>query len=136
MNTALTAADGVESMPLLLRRVVETLPRFAYQFAHEASLHEGIAQVLTEAGVAFERERVAGPQDRFDFYLPPGIVIEAKVKGSFPEALRQIDRYAARDDVLAVVLVSSRMWAKGQTVMPATLRGKPARIVYLRGASF
>ncbi len=119
---------------MLLRRVVETLPRFTYLFGAEAALHDGIAQVLRGAGVEFEREHVAGPKDRFDFLLPGGIVIEAKVAGSMPEALRQCLRYVERTDVSAVVLVASRAWAKGSHTR--SFSGKSIHIVHLRGAAF
>lgn len=120
---------------LLLRCVVETLPRYRYRFSDEISLHEGIAQVLTDAKIPFDREYVAGPQDRFDFLIPPGIVIEAKIKGSLASAAHQIDRYAARDDVAAIVLATTRFWAGSARLVP-TLRGKPLRMVRLLGASF
>lgn len=129
--------DLAPSAPMLLRTVVELLPRFSYRFSSEMDLHAGMAQVLTSHGVEFERERVAGPKDRFDFYLPPGIVIEAKVKGSFPEALRQVQRYAERDDVQAVVLATSRFWGRTPALRPnAKLGGKPFHMITLRGASF
>jgi len=122
---------------LLLRAVTTLLPRFTYRFGDEVALHKGMAQVMTEAGLEFEHERVAGPKDRFDFYLPPGIVIEAKVKGSLSPALAQCDRYAARDDVLAVVLVTTRQWGRTRALKhDAALHGKPFRILTLSGASF
>jgi hypothetical protein len=120
---------------LILRSVVETLPRFAYRFANEIALHEAMAEVLTAAGIAFEREVVAGPKDRFDFLVAPGIVIEAKINGSLSQALGQIDRYAARADVTAVVLVTTRFWGRGGAAVDQ-LHGKPVRIIKLTGASF
>lgn len=119
---------------MLLRRLVELLPRFSYRFADEIGLHEGIAQVLSNAGIAFEREHVGGPQDRFDFLIPVGIVIEVKTKGSLSEALRQIARYAARPDVAAVILVTTRFWGAG--CLPAAIHGKPIHMVKLRGGAF
>lgn len=120
---------------MILRSVVETLPRFAYRFANEVTLHEGMAQVLTAAGIAFQHEVVAGPKDRFDFLVAPGIVIEAKIKGSLAKALAQIDRYAARTDVTAVVLVTTRFWGSTGAHVDQ-LHGKPVRIIKLTGASF
>lgn len=120
--------------PMLLRRVVELLPRFAYRFSCEAVLHKGMAQVLTDAGIEFQHEFVAGPRDRFDFLLPGGIVIEAKVRGSMSEALTQLRRYAARDDVLAVVIVTTRYWGRAKLV--DKLNGKPIRMVKLQGDAF
>jgi hypothetical protein len=120
---------------MILRRVIETLPRFAYRFADEVALHEALAGVLTSAGITFEREVVAGPRDRFDFLVAPGIVVEAKIKGSLSKALAQVGRYAARDDVAAVVLVTTRFWGAEKTGMQ-TIHGKPVHIVKLQGASF
>ncbi|MEG0884907.1 MAG: hypothetical protein RSH52_27100 [Janthinobacterium sp.] len=120
---------------MILRSVAETLPRFAYRFANEVALHEGMAQVLTDAGIEFQREVVAGPKDRFDFLVAPGIVIEAKIKGSLSQALTQIARYAARPDVTAVVLVTTRFWGNAGAKVDQ-LHGKPLRIIKLTGASF
>lgn len=121
-------------LQLILRKVVNTLPAFSYRFGSEVELHRGMADVLRDAGVPFQREFVAGPQDRFDFLVPPGIVIEAKIKGSISEAGRQVARYAQREDVAAVVLVTTRYW--GSTKLVDTFNGKPVRLVKLRGDSF
>lgn len=118
----------------LLDRVVAELPRFAYRFTSEVELHRGIAQVLQQAGIAFRHEHVAGPRDRFDFLLPPGIVIEAKTKGSLAQALAQVNRYAAREDVQAVVLVAARFW--GDRIADTVLHDKPIRVVKLKGRAF
>lgn len=123
------------SSAMMLRRVVETLPRFAYRFADEVGLHEAIAGVLADAQIEFQREVVAGPRDRYDFLVAPGIVIEAKIKGSLSKALTQVDRYAARADVTAVVLITTRFWASAGADVK-TLQGKPVHIIKLQGASF
>lgn len=119
---------------ILLRSIVETLPRYRYRFADEAQLQAGIADVLVQAGIPFEREHVAGPRDRFDFLVPGGIVIEAKTQGSLSQALSQVRRYAARPDVSAVVLVACRFWATASPV--DELYGKPVRLVRLKGDAF
>jgi hypothetical protein len=124
--------DGVDMM---LRGLVETLPRFSYRYSDEISLHEAMATVLTDTGIKFQREVVAGPRDRFDFLVPPGIVIEAKIKGSLSQALTQIARYAARPDVTAVVLVTPRFWGSSSANVDQ-LHGKPVRIIKLTGPSF
>lgn len=130
VNQAVLQADA-----MVLRRIVTELPRYAYRYANEIELQSGIADVLTKSGITFEREVIAGPRDRFDFLVASGIVIEAKIKGSLSQALAQVDRYAARDDVTAVILVATRFWAFGHGGA-STLRGKPVRIVKLTGASF
>lgn len=119
---------------MALRRVVETLPRFAYRFASEGQLHEGVATVLREAKLQFEHEVAASPSVRFDFLVEPGIVIELKTKGSLSEALSQVGRYAALPQVQAVVLASTRYWAA--QVSDLELHGKPVRVLHLRSAAF
>lgn len=122
---------------MLLRRVIEGLPRFSYRFYSEVDLHEGIATVLSGASIPFEREFVAGPKDRFDFLIPGGIVIEAKTKGSLSPALSQCARYLKRPDVSTVVLVTTRFWGLSRAASQYNSRdGKVVHVVRLRGASF
>jgi hypothetical protein len=121
---------------LLLRRVLETLPRFSYRFSNEAELHKAMALVLDGAGIEYEHEHAAGPEDRFDFLLDSGIVIEAKVKGSITPALSQCARYLNREDVSAVVLTTTRYWGRTLPIYHTKDGGKPIHTIQLRGASF
>jgi len=122
---------------MLLRRIVEFLPRFAYRFGDEKQLHEGIATVLQQHGVGFQREYVASKEDRFDFLCDGGIVIEAKIHGSLSPALRQAARYAKHDMVCAIVIATSRHWGGARKLRAgATMNGKPVKMVQLRGQSF
>lgn len=121
---------------MLLNRIVNELPRFAYRYANEAELHTGIAQVLTGAGVPFQHEFVAGPRDRYDFLVDSGIVIEAKSKGSLSSALLQCARYLKRDDVSVVVLVTTRSWGKVAPTYTTKDTQKSILTVRLKGAAF
>lgn len=109
----------------LALRIARLLPKFRYRFSRETELHEGLSRVLTDAGIDHVREFVAGPADRFDL-LCGRVVIEAKVKGSAAQALQQVGRYCACDDVDAVVLVSSKSWAIEPQL---TINGKPVYAV-------
>ena len=121
----------------LLQRVVQVLPTYAYSFGDEKQFHDGLATALFEDGIIFTREHVAGPADRFDFLCEGGVVIEAKIKGSLSEALRQVDRYCAREDVSAAVIVTTRLWGITRQLAPdAMLHGKPVRLVAVRGQAF
>lgn len=129
----------LDPTPLLARRVATLLPRFSYRYASEVQLHEALATVLTDAGIPHQREVVAGPRDRFDFLVEPGLVLEVKVRGSLAEALGQCNRYAARPDVAAVLLVTSRPWSAPSDAHHSngwSLHGKPVHLVRIRGASF
>lgn len=108
---------------------------YAYRFGSEIQLHEGMVQALTEAGLNFQREFIAGPNDRFDFLVEGGIVVEAKIKGSLSQALIQCKRYAERDDVTSVILATTRHW--GNTPDDTlTVNGKTIRVIKLKGAAF
>lgn len=121
----------------ILSRIVGALPGYAYSFRDEKQFHDGLATALFNDGIIFTREHVAGPADRFDFLCEGGVVIEAKTKGSLTEAIRQVDRYCARDDVNAVVIVTTRLWGVAQQLKKdAQLHGKPVRLVAVRGQAF
>lgn len=55
--------------------------------------------------------------------------IEVKTKGSRAEVVRQLDRYAAHDQVTGLLLVTSLAKLR---VMPSTLRGKPVSVLWIR----
>lgn len=120
---------------MTFRRLVVSLSRYSFRHGDEIQLHRAIAEVLKGEGFAFEREVVGSPSDRFDFLVEPRIVIEAKVDKSLPDALRQIDRYAALPGVDAVVLVTTRLWGVSDA-FPSSLRGKPVAMVKLKGQAF
>jgi hypothetical protein len=121
----------------VLRRITEVLPNFAYSFGDEKQFHDALGAVLREAGIVFVHEHVAGPKDRFDFLCDGSVVIEAKIKGSWSEAIRQVDRYCARTDVNAVVIVVTRHWGiRGRLRDDIRLHGKPVRLVPVRGQAF
>lgn len=115
---------------------IDTILRgHAYQFGRESDLHSGMSQVLKSAGIEHQREVVAGPSDRFDI-LAGRIVIEAKIKGSMSQALLQCKRYAQREDVDAVILVTTRFWGRGPVSHLNSIGGKPFIVSNLKGAAF
>lgn len=160
MTAQIEKVTAIEPAKLCLRRICLALQRYSYRAADEMQLHEGLARVLTEIGVSFEREYVPmapspepppappaeGPgwkqiamrkparaPDRFDFLCEGCIVLEAKVAGSLPEATRQIDRYCAHEEVHGVIVVSTRGWAGSQAFI---VRDKPVEIVHVMRRCF
>lgn len=105
---------------------------YSYRYAHETQLHDRLAEVLLEQRVEFERERSIDAKNRLDFFVAGGIVVEVKVDGSLAQALRQIERYAALEDVAAVLLATTQRWGDDQIKKGATFRGKPFQMVRLR----
>lgn len=112
--------------------LARSLGSYSYRYAHEPQLHDRLAEVLTAQPVAFERERSIDAKNRLDFLVAGGIALEVKVDGSLAQALRQIDRYAALDDVAAVLLATTQRWGDGCVSNRATFHGKPFKMVRLR----
>lgn len=72
----------------------------------ETDLQAQIALVLLQHGISFEREYMLGQGNRIDFYAAGGIGIEVKKgKPNRTRLLAQINRYAAFDDITAVIIV-------------------------------
>ena len=104
------------------------LSRFAFRFASEADLQDGIETVLRDAGIAYERERILTKRDRIDFMVG-GVGVEVKIAGGQAEVLRQLARYAGRVEVASLLLVTSRVQLGN---MPPDICGKRLRVLSLR----
>jgi len=107
---------------------ISLIERHRFSFADERELQDGIAAVLAPLDVA--REVRFGPADRIDFLLPGGIGIEVKVDGSLPALTRQVHRYAQREEIAALVIVTSR---RRLADLPDAINGKPVRVVVVGG---
>lgn len=109
--------------PVEVATLVESRPG---RWADEEQLQEHLDRTLAPLG--FVREVVAGG-DRFDFWHPDGCVVEVKVAGSVASVLRQLVRYASRDDVSSLVLATTKPWH--WAVSPVELNGKPVAVARL-----
>lgn len=112
-----------------LERLASVLHGYRYLSATETDLQDGVAAVLTERRIAFERERALGDQDRIDFFLPTAdIGIEVKIHGSWQEVARQLGRYARHDAVQGLILVTTR---SSHMLVPSELNGRPVVTVWI-----
>jgi hypothetical protein len=75
----------------------------------EFRLQEMIAEKLTEASLEFKKEYKLAARNRIDFLVDGGIGIEVK-KGrpNRTQVLKQLERYAAFEEISAVILVVER----------------------------
>lgn len=89
----------------------------------EKAVQAAIGDALTRAGIAHRREVRLSAADVIDFMVG-GLGVEVKIKGARRAILRQLERYAAHEEVAALALVSSV--AMG---LPAAINGKPVDIV-------
>lgn len=97
---------------------------------HRAQADLMTALVSTWGPAQVVREYVLGPGERPDFMLSGGIVIEMKGPRHMQgPVLRQLGRYAAHDEVTALVLATARAMT-----MPRQIDGKPLRTINLGAA--
>ena len=96
----------------------------------EYALQDEIAATLDGCGLSYKRERSFGRGDRLDFLIEGGLALEVKVDGPAAGVLRQLHRYLAHDEILGVMLVTTRAHHRQ---VHGTLRGKPVFVLWLRG---
>ncbi len=118
-------------MPLIVSAaaICDLVHEAKFRFTSEDGLQQGIAQLLADQGVPFQRELRVGKKDRLDLFLPrEGIAIEAKLDGTLAALTRQLYRYAALPEVRQIILVTTRARHRQ---LPQNLDGKPLYIVQL-----
>lgn len=116
-------------MSTAVDQVLDVLRSRRFCHTNENELQEGIFAAFQAAGLNAWREVQLSGRDRIDF-LVDRIGIEVKVAGSASKALRQLERYALSDQIDELVLVTDRIQAGAQ---PATINGKPLRVLHLLG---
>lgn len=118
--------------PVTSARLREVLGMYRYNFSSERELQDGIAQVLFQRGIRFDREVRLAPGDVIDF-LVEGVGLEVKVEGGPVEIRRQLLRYAKAPRVTALLLVTRKAQHDGQ--FPRKLGGKDVAVLTLGEAS-
>lgn len=112
-----------------LRIARSVLNRSVLRYTSEAELQAGISQALTAAGVAHRREVELGEAGRVDFLTAGGLAIEVKIGGSANEMARQIVRYAQREEVRALLVVTTK--ATHQSAPEGMFLTKPGMVLFL-----
>ncbi|HEV7674478.1 MAG TPA: hypothetical protein VGQ12_08105 [Candidatus Angelobacter sp.] len=95
--------------------------QYTFASSTEDELQRAVAQCLDMNQIAYMREVRVSQTDRPDFLLDT-VAIEIKIGGSLSEVTRQIHRYAQRDDIQEVLLVTT--CAKHLDI-PDEFNGKP-----------
>jgi hypothetical protein len=108
------------------QEIVRVLGALRVELSHEKSTQAQIADGLTQAGIAFEREHRLSDRDVVDFLIG-GTAVEVKLRRARPaEIFKQLRRYARHDRVSALVLATNRPMG-----LPGAIEGKPAYYVSL-----
>lgn len=90
----------------------------------QTQIADWLAELLPGADIS--REHRLSAQDIPDF-LVGTVIVEVKMNGARPAGIsRQLERYAAHEQVTDVILVTNRA-----AVLPATVGGKPLAVVSL-----
>jgi len=108
-----------------LDQVSSAIRGHRFRYSDEEDLQEGIAAVLTAAGLDVQREVILDERDRIDL-LVGSVGIEVKVAGSAEDALRQLVRYAQHPEIEQLVLVTSQYQR-----LPKVAGGKPLTTISL-----
>lgn len=106
------------------------LRRGNYRLGREVFLQEDVEKALREQGVQFKREATLGPGERVDFLCWGEIALELKLRCSPRVMMRQLQRYAAHEQVKSIILLTATI-----TSMPDSMNGKPVFVVNL-GAGY
>lgn len=110
------------------KRLVGSLRKRRFIYQNEKDLQAGVETILKEDGFDFVRECQLGDAGIIDFFVGGFLGIEIKIKGSPSEVARQLLRYAGRDEVKSLVLVTGRSLLSS---LPSELLGKPLTLVEL-----
>lgn len=112
--------------------LADTLKKYRYPFWNEQALQDALEEVLIENGIAYVRECILG-SDRIDFVADVDgsrIAIECKVDGGPSAVLEQVIRYAEREEIGAVILVTSK---RTHRFAKTEFQGKPFAVVWITG---
>ena len=109
-------------------QVRQHLRRWRLHGLLEEQVQTSIAAALLAGGIKADREVRLSLHDRIDFLTTQGVGIEVKLHGRAVEVLAQLERYAASDRVVALLLVSARSQL---TALPDVVGGKPLRTLWI-----
>lgn len=112
-----------------VEQVLSALQGLALTHANEDEMQRGIAEALSAAGIAFEREQAVGRYGRIDFALGR-VGIECKVAGPASRVYRQLAGYLDSGEFDAIVLATTK---RSHAVMRLTLSGRHIRVVVFDG---
>lgn len=105
-----------------------TLGLGRFDLANEKACQEEVEAHLTDAypNWTISREHRLGARDVPDFMIH-GVAVEVKMNAASPRAIvRQLERYAAHDEVRSLILLTNRA-----VILPPMICGKAVDVVSL-----
>jgi len=112
-------------MDSLMANIVRLVEASRCVLHDEKQTQAQLETVFQSAGLNIKREHRLSSSDIPDFIID-GVVVEVKIKGQRTAFFRQLERYLAHDEVLGLVLATSR-----SVNIADNFRGKPVRVASL-----
>lgn len=110
----------------MIETIVALIRSARIDLSNEKRAQADLGKVLSDAGIAFEREVRLSEKDVVDF-LVEGIAVELKLKGAKKmDVFKQLRRYSKHDRVTALILASNMSMG-----LPQQIEGKDAYFVKL-----
>lgn len=103
-------SGGECGLPDMMDKVLGVLRSIRINVVFEEyELQEMIARIFENSGIAFKKEYKLAARNRIDFLVEGGIGIEVKKgKPNRTQVCRQLERYAAFDEINCVILIVER----------------------------
>ena len=108
-----------------------TLRGRRFRYDSEADLQAGIAIVLEELELPFQKEHRLDGKSRIDFLVDGGTGIEVKVGGSLTALTRQVHRYVQHSEITSLIIVTTKSAHRN---MPIKIDWKYIEVVWISGA--
>lgn len=109
----------------LIRQISGLVESTRCNLSDEKKTQAQLELAFVQAGFTVSREHRLSAQDIADFVID-GVAVEVKIKGQRQAIFRQLERYAAHDEVQSILLVTAVSMQ-----LPDTINGKPARVASL-----
>lgn len=107
-------------------RIIGIIETSRINLSTETAAQRGLSDLFVKSEIKAEAETRLTPKDRIDFMIG-SIGIEVKIGSSRRSILRQLERYAACDQVQSLILVTAIAFPS----MGFEINGKPVRIANL-----
>lgn len=118
----------MEKAQLVFERLCRALRGHGLAPTTEAEFQQAVCRLLQKGGVGFAEQVIDG-RNRYDLVMVEGgVVLELKIKGTLARLIRQLDRYAKREDCQFLVVVTTR---RQLLRLPASLHGKPVEAIFM-----
>ena len=100
----------------IARRIAVAIAASRVNLSTEITAHTSLAAILRERGFDVATEVRLTDKDRIDIMVG-GVGVEVKVAGGRRDIYRQLERYAASDQIEALVLATAGAWPAQMTVI-------------------